>query len=89
LRGFNGEAEPRLTSGGEAATLPTKKTFCAKLTTPSATHYFRGKATDAIYMGENQGCLLGYTLKGESIKCQITVRDAGDASRTGTRFTEP
>ena len=26
---------------------------------------------DAIYMGENQDCLLGYTLKGESIKCQI------------------
>jgi hypothetical protein len=23
LEGFNGEAEPRLTSGGEAATLPT------------------------------------------------------------------
>jgi hypothetical protein len=27
LRGFNGEAEPRLTSGGEAATLPTKGLF--------------------------------------------------------------
>jgi hypothetical protein len=28
LRGFNGEAEPRLTSGGEAATLPTKDSLC-------------------------------------------------------------
>jgi hypothetical protein len=27
LEGFNGEAEPRLTSGGEAATLPTKELF--------------------------------------------------------------
>jgi hypothetical protein len=27
LSGFNGEAEPRLTSGGEAATLPTKGLF--------------------------------------------------------------
>jgi hypothetical protein len=27
LEGFNGEAEPRLTSGGEAATLPTKGLF--------------------------------------------------------------
>jgi hypothetical protein len=27
LEGFNGEAEPRLTSGGEAATLPTKRLF--------------------------------------------------------------
>jgi hypothetical protein len=27
LRGFHGEAEPRLTSGGEAATLPTKGLF--------------------------------------------------------------
>jgi hypothetical protein len=28
LEGFNGEAEPRLTSGGEAATLPTKDSLC-------------------------------------------------------------
>jgi hypothetical protein len=27
LRGSNGEAEPRLISGGEAATLPTKGLF--------------------------------------------------------------
>jgi hypothetical protein len=27
LESFNGEAEPRLTSGGEAATLPTKGLF--------------------------------------------------------------
>jgi hypothetical protein len=32
LRGSNGEAEPRLTSGGEAATLPTKALFVQSCT---------------------------------------------------------
>jgi hypothetical protein len=34
LRGFNGEAEPRLTSGGEAATLPTKGLFVQSCSNP-------------------------------------------------------
>jgi hypothetical protein len=31
LEGLHGEAEPRLTSGGEAATLPTKGLLCKAL----------------------------------------------------------